>query len=87
MIDKAVHDQTNEFFSDNKIVYNCQSESRTNHLTNLCLYSSTDKILKCFYEGLLTGMILFDLQKVFDTINLKMLSKNLEAMCFLDQHL
>ena len=28
-----------------------------------------DKILKCFDDGLVTGMIFISLQKVFDTIN------------------
>ena len=51
IIEKGAHDQTNEFFWDNKIVFNYQSESRTNHLTSLCLYLLTDKILNCFYEG------------------------------------
>ena len=33
-----------------------------------------DKILKCFDDGLVTGMILISLQKVFDTINPGLLS-------------
>ena len=39
------------------------------HSTNLCLAHLVDKILKEFDEGLLTGMILTDLQKAFDAIN------------------
>ena len=58
IIEKVVHDQTNEFLSANKILYNHQSGFRTNHSTNLCLSFLTDKILKGFDEGLLTGMIL-----------------------------
>ena len=42
----------------------------------------TDKILKGFDEGLLTGMILIDLQKAFDTINHEILFKKLKAMGF-----
>ena len=52
IIEKVVHDQ-----------YNYQSGFRVNHSTNLCLSFLTDKILKGFDEGLLTGMILIDLQK------------------------
>ena len=37
VIEKVVHDQTNEFLSASKILFNYQSEFRTNHLTNLCL--------------------------------------------------
>ena len=42
----------------------------------------TDKILKGFNEGLLTGMILTDLQKAFNTINHEILFKKRKAMGF-----
>ena len=48
IIEKVVHNQTNEFLSANKISYNYQSGFRTNHSTNLCLSFLTDKILKGF---------------------------------------
>ena len=85
IIEKVVHDQTHEFLSDNKILYNYQLGFRTNHSTNLCLSFLTGKILKDFDEGLLTGMILIALQKSFDTINHKILLKKLEAIVFLDK--
>ena len=85
IIEKVVHDQTNKFLSDNKILYNYQSGFRTNHATNLCLFFLTDKILKGFDEGLLTGMILIDLQKAFDTINHEILLKKLEAIGLWDK--
>ena len=69
IFEKVFQDQANECLSANKILYNYQSGFRTNHSTNLCLSFLTDKILKGFDEGLLTGMILIDLQKAFDTIN------------------
>ena len=83
--EKVVHNQTNEFLSANKILYNYQSGFRTNHSTNLCLSFLTDKILKGFDEGLLTGMILIDLQKACDTINHEILLKKLETIGFLDK--
>ena len=85
IIEKVVHDKTNEFLSDNKILCNCQSRFRTNHSTNLCLSFLTDKILKGFDEGLLTGMILIDLQKAFGTLNHEILLKKLEAIGFSDK--
>ena len=85
IIEKVADDQTNQFLSVNKILYNYQSASRTNHSTNLYLSFLTDKILKGFDEGLLTGMILIDLQKAFDTINHEILLKKLEAIAFLDK--
>ena len=65
VLEGVIHDQTNAFLK--------------NDSTNLCLSFSKKKILKGFHEGLLTGMILIDLQKAFNTINLL---KNLKAMGF-----
>ena len=63
-------------------IYNYQSGFRGNHSTNLCLSFLTDKILKGFDEGLLTGMILIDLQKAFDTIDHEILLQKLKAIKF-----
>ena len=43
-----------------------------------------DKILKGFDDGLVTGMILIDLQKAFDTINHDILLKKLSIIGFSD---
>ena len=43
-----------------------------------------DKILKGFDDGSLTGMILIDLQKAFDTINYDILLKKLSIIDFSD---
>ena len=59
-------------------ITNYQSGFRGNHSTNRCLFFLTDKILKGFDEGLLTGMILIDLQKAFDTIVHEICYKNLK---------
>ena len=82
VIEKIVHDQTNKFFSENNIFYNFQSGFRPNHSTNLCLAHLTDKILKGFDEGLLTGMIHIDLQKAFDIINHEVLLQKLQPIRF-----
>ena len=85
MIQRIVHDQTNKFFSENNILYNFQPGFRQNHSTNLCLAHLADKILKEFDEGLLTGMILIDLQKAFDTINQEVLLQKFKAIRFSEQ--
>ena len=69
IIEKVIHDQTNGFLTHNNILYKFQSGFRSNHSTDSCLSYLNDKILKGFDSGLLTGMILIDLQKAFDTID------------------
>ena len=69
VIEKVVHIQTNKFLNENNIIFKFQSGFRSNHSTSSCLSYLNDKILKGFDSGLLTGMILIDLQKAFDTID------------------
>ena len=66
---RIVLDQTNDFLNHNNILYNDQSSVRTNHPTDTSLPFLNDNILKCSKHGLLTGIILIDLEKAFDTIN------------------
>ena len=54
-------------------MYNFQSGFRPNYSANLCLSHLPHKILNGFDEGLLTGMILIDIQKAFGTINYEVL--------------
>ena len=82
IIERVIYDQTNAFLSDEDILYNYQSGFRGNHSTNLCLSFLTDKILKVFDKGLLTGMIVIDLQKAFDTIDHEILLQKLKAIKF-----
>ena len=85
MIERIVHDQTNKFLSEKIFCIIFQPGFRPNHSTNLCLAHLTDKILKGFDEGLLTGMILIDFQKAFDTINHEVLLQKLKAIRFSEQ--
>ena len=82
IIERVIHDQTNGFLSDEDILYNYQSGFRGNHSTNLYLSFLTDKVSRGFDEGLLTGMILIDLQKAFDTIDHEILLQKLKAIKF-----
>ena len=82
IIEKLIHEQTSSFLSNNEILYNNQSGFRNNHLTDSCLTFLHDKILKGSDKGLMTGMILIDLQKAFDTIDHGILLKKLSAIGF-----
>ena len=85
VIERTVNDQTNKFLSENNILYNFQSGFWPNYSTNLCLTYLTDKMLKGFDEGLLTGMVVIDLQKGFFTINHDVLLQKLKAIWFSEQ--
>ena len=51
----------------------------------ICVFHTwNDKVLKGFDNGLLTGMILIDLQKLFNTINHNMILEKLKAIGFCD---
>ena len=63
VIEKLIHEQTSTFLSNNEILYKYQSGFRKNYLTDSFLTFLYDKILNGFDEGLMTGMILTNLQK------------------------
>ena len=84
VFERVVLNQTEEFLSLNKVLYDYQSGFRKNHSTDTCPSFLNDKILKGFDDGLVTGMILIDLQKAFDTINHDILLKKLSIIGFSD---
>ena len=75
IIEKVMHDQTMNYLTENTVLYKYQSRFRKNHSTDTSLAYLTDKIVTGFDSGLLTGMILIDLQKAFDAINHDILLK------------
>ena len=56
-----------DFATKKNILYKFQSGFRKFHSTDSCLSYLQDKVSKGFDSGLLTGMILIDLQKAFNT--------------------
>ena len=54
------------------------------HQTDTCLSILTDKILKGLDDGLVTGMILIDRQKLFDAINHDILLRKWSIIGFSD---
>ena len=79
---KVVQYQTQAFLGENKILYKFQSGFRRNFSTHSCLSYLSNKIANSFESGLHTGMILFDLQKAFDTIDHEILINKLEFLGF-----
>ena len=68
-IEKVIHDQTMNYLTENNVFYRYQSGFCKNHSTDTSLAYLMDKTLTGFDSGLLTRMILINLQKAFDTIN------------------
>ena len=69
VIEKVIHNQTQNFLDKNGILYSYQLGFRKHYSTDTCLSYLTNKVQTGFEEGLLTGMVLIDLQKAFDTID------------------
>ena len=61
--------QSQDYLNENNILYKYQSGFRTKHSTDTCLSLLNDNILTGIDNGMLTGMILIDLKKAFDTID------------------
>ena len=66
----------------NNILYKYQSGFRKHHSTDTCLSYLTDKVKIGFEEGLLTGMVLIDLQKAFDKIDHSILLEKMSCLGF-----
>ena len=82
VLEKIVHEQTMEFLDKLNILYKSQSGFQKNHYTDFCVSYLTDEISKDFDSGLLTGVILIDLQKTFDTIDHNVLLLKMPSLGF-----
>ena len=69
MLEKVIHDQTSNFLNSKNVSYTYQFGFPKKHSTDFCLSYLNDKILKYFDRGMMTGMILINLQKAFGTID------------------
>ena len=82
VIENVIHDQTSTFLNPKNLLYTYQSGFRKKHSTDFCLSYLNDKVLKGFDRGMMTGMILIDLQKAFDTIDHDVVLQKLYAIGF-----
>ena len=80
--EKVIHNQTQNFSGTNIILYRYQSGFRKHYSTDTCLSFLTDKVRTRFEKGLLTGMVLIDLQKAFDTIGHGILLDKMNCLGF-----
>ena len=78
--ERIIHDQTQEFLSKNKILYRFPSGFQKSYSTNTCLGYLTDKITTGFEKGLFIGMIMINLQKVFDSTDHQILIKKMKYL-------
>ena len=67
-----------------RFLYKFQSGFRKNYSTDDNLAYLNDKILNGFEKSLLTGMVLIDLQKKFDTIAHQIFLEKLKCLGFAD---
>ena len=81
-MERIVHDQTQIFLDENKILFTYQSGFRKHYSTDTCLSYLTDEVRNGFEKGSLTGMILINLQKAFDTIDHKILIEKMSCLGF-----
>ena len=85
IIEKIIHDQTQNFLDKNNVIYRYQSGFRKFYSSDSCLSYLNNKITTGFESGLFTGMILVDLQKAFDTINHDILIKKMTFLGFSEE--
>ena len=71
VIEKSIHDQTQDYLQRNELLYSYQSGFRANHSTDTYLSQLNDMILNGAENGKHAGMILIDFQKAFDTLIIK----------------
>ena len=77
-IKRVVHNQPIEHLKKHEIIFHYQSGFRSKHSVNTCLVLLSNQRLKGFEAKITTGIIFFDLQKAFHTIDHKIILKKLK---------
>ena len=89
IIEKTIQIQTQEYLDKNDLLYKYQSGFHANFSMDSCLFQFTNFILRGMDKGFHTGMILVELQKAFDTLDLYtlVLLQKIECIGFKEQSL
>ena len=80
IFERVVYDQVYEYLDQNNILYQNQSGFRSGYSTNTALTYLNDRIKFNMDQGKMSGLILIDIQKAFDTVNHDILCKKLNAV-------
>ena len=77
-----VYDQLDQYLQDHKLLYEYQSGFLSTFLTDTCLVHLTDYIKQEQDKDnyMYVGMVLFNLQKAFDTVDHGILIQKLKAL-------
>ena len=77
---RAVYTELEDYLVKKKLLFDFRSGFRSNFSTDSCLTYLTGYIKTQTSKGLYSGMLMFDLQKAFDTVDHDILCKKLKAM-------
>ena len=79
-LEKTEHKQLENYLRSAKLLYDYQSGFRNSYSTDSCLTQLTDQIRFDMDKGNHTGMVMIDLQKAFDTVDLDILLNKVKAI-------
>ena len=84
VIEKSIHQQTQDYLQGNELLYSYQSGFRANRSTDTCLSQLTGIILNGAENGKHASMILIDLQRAFYFLDHKILLNKMKCKAFPD---